>query len=295
MSGLIREYEVNGDNYDEEKETYSLWKEKDAGCFVHYIAGHRAGLRFCRCYLQKRSILSGPDELYQGTERRILVWNRYAGKRYFFLHLARRTGLLLIGVASTALSTVIAIVYGAISGIAGEKVDTLLMRFTEIILSIPNLLLIIFLQAIMGKATIGSISIVIGLTSWFGIAKIIRTEVRQLRSSEYVIAAKCMGGSFWHILWKHLAPNFVSSIMFMVVMNVRSAIVAESTLSFLGIGLPLDVISWGSMLSLAEKALMSRAWWIVLIPGIFLVVVLMCITSLGHWLQVRVSHQEAKL
>ena len=89
---------------------------------------------------------------------------------------------LLIGVASTALSTVIAIVYGAISGIAGEKVDTLLMRFTEIILSIPNLLLIIFLQAIMGKATIGSISIVIGLTSWFGIAKIIRTEVRQLRS-----------------------------------------------------------------------------------------------------------------
>ena len=171
---------------------------------------------------------------------------------------------LLIGVASTALSTVIAIVYGAISGIAGEKVDTLLMRFTEIILSIPNLLLIIFLQAIMGKATIGSISIVIGLT-------------------------------IWHILWKHLAPNFVSSIMFMVVMNVRSAIVAESTLSFLGIGLPLDVISWGSMLSLAEKALMSRAWWIVLIPGIFLVVVLMCITSLGHWLQVRVSHQEAKL
>ena len=107
----------------------------------------------------------------------------------------------------------------------------------------------------MGRATIGSISIVIGLTSWFGIAKIIRTEVRQLRSSEYVIAAKCMGGSFWHILWKHLAPNFVSSIMFMVVMNVRSAIVAESTLSFLGIGLPLDVISWGSMLSLAEKAL----------------------------------------
>ena len=202
---------------------------------------------------------------------------------------------LLIGVLATFLSTVLAIVFGAVSGCAPEWVDSLLMRFTEIFLSIPNLLLIIFLQAIMGKATIGSISIVIGLTSWFGIAKIIRTEVRQLRNSEYVIAAKCMGGSFWHILWKHLAPNFVSSIMFMVVMNVRSAIVAESTLSFLGIGLPLDVISWGSMLSLAEKALMSRAWWIVLIPGIFLVVVLMCITSLGHWLQVRVSHQEAKL
>ena len=78
-------------------------------------------------------------------------------------------------------------------------------------------------------------------------------------------------------------------------MNIRSAIVAESTLSFLGIGLPLEVISWGSMLSLAENALMTKAWWIILIPGVFLVTVLMCITNLGHWLQTRVSHQEAKL
>ena len=78
---------MNGDNYDEEKETYSLWKEKDAGCFVYYIAGHRAGLRFCRCYLQKRSILSGPDELYQGTERRIRGLEQIRWERdIFFLH-----------------------------------------------------------------------------------------------------------------------------------------------------------------------------------------------------------------
>ena len=202
---------------------------------------------------------------------------------------------LLIGVVSTALSTVIAIVYGAISGIAGEKVDTLLMRFTEIILSIPNLLLIIFLQAIMGKATIGSISIVIGLTSWFGIAKIIRTEVRQLRSSEYVIASRCMGGGFFHLLWHHLAPNFVSSIMFMVVMNIRSAIVSESTLSFMGIGLPLEIISWGSMLSLSEKALLTGSWWIILIPGVFLVVTLLCMTEVGNYLRRQVNQKERNL
>lgn len=86
-----------------------------------------------------------------------------------------------------------------------------------------------------------------------------RTEVRQLRASEYVIAAKCMGGSFFHILRCHLAPNFFSSILFMVVMNVRSAIIAESTLSFMGLGLPIEVVTWGSMLSLAEKALMTDA------------------------------------
>lgn len=93
----------------------------------------------------------------------------------------------------------------------------------------------------------------------------------------------------------HLAPNFVSSIMFMVVMNVRSAIAAESTLSFMGIGLPLDVISWGSMLSLSEEALMTRAWWMVLIPGAFLISVLMCLTALGNWLRKNVNQKESNL
>ena len=122
-----------------------------------------------------------------------------------------------------------------------------------------------------------------------------RTEVRQLRASEYVIAAKCMGGSFFHILRRRLAPNFFSSILFMVVMNVRSAIIAESTLSFMGLGLPIEVVTWGSMLSLAEKALMTDAWWILLIPGAFLVVTLLCITNLGDYLRSRTSRKESNL
>ena len=136
---------------------------------------------------------------------------------------------LLIGVLATLISTVLAIVFGSVSGCAPEWVDSLLMRFTEIFLSIPNLLLVILLQAVLGKASIFSISFIIGITSWPGIAKVVRTEVKQIRNSGYVIAARCMGGSFWHVLWKHLTPNFASSIMFMVVMNIRSAIIAEST------------------------------------------------------------------
>ena len=104
-----------------------------------------------------------------------------------------------------------------------------------------------------------------------------------------------MGGGFFHILWRHLTPNFVSSIMFMVVMNVRTAIAAESTLSFMGIGLPLEVVTWGSMLSLSEKALLSRAWWIILIPGLFLVVTLLCITSLGNYLRKAVNRKQSNL
>ena len=202
---------------------------------------------------------------------------------------------IVIGFLATLISTVIAVVYGSISGIAPAWLDTLMMRFTEIFLSVPGLLLVLFLQAILGKANVLTLSIVIGVTSWAGIAKIIRTEVRQIRSSEYVIASKCMGGKFFHVLWRHLAPNFIASIMFMVVMNVRGAIGTESTLSFMGMGLPLEIISWGSMLSLAEKALLSGSWWIILIPGAFLVTLLMCLTNIGNYLRKNANRKESNL
>lgn len=202
---------------------------------------------------------------------------------------------LSIGFLATAISTAVAVVFGAVSGAASERVDTLLMRLTEVLLSVPELLLVLFFQAVWGQPSVLSISVIIGLTSWFSIAKVVRTEVRQIRSSEYVIASRCMGGSFLHILTQHLAPNFLSAIMFMVVMNVRGAIVAESTLSFLGMGLPLDVISWGSMLSLSERALMTKAWWMILIPGAFLVTLFICLTNIGSWLRKSANRKESSL
>ena len=202
---------------------------------------------------------------------------------------------ITIGFLATVISTFIAVVYGSVSGIAPIWLDTLMMRFTEIFLSVPGLLLVLFLQAILGEANVITLSIVIGVTSWASIAKIIRTEVRQIRNSEYMVASRCMGGKFFHILRKHLAPNFIASIMFMVVMNVRGAIGSESTLSFMGMGLPLEVISWGSMLSLSEKALLSGSWWIILIPGTFLVTLLMCLTNIGNYLRKSTNHKESNL
>jgi peptide/nickel transport system permease protein len=202
---------------------------------------------------------------------------------------------ITIGFFATVISTVIAVVYGSVSGIAPVWLDTLMMRFTEIFLSVPGLLLVLFLQAILGEANVLSLSIVIGVTSWASIAKVIRTEVRQIRNSEYVIASKCMGGKFFHILRKHLSPNFIAAIMFMVVMNVRGAIGSESTLSFMGMGLPLEIISWGSMLSLAERALMTESWWIIVFPGAFLVTLLMCLTNIGNYLRKSSSRKESYL
>lgn len=202
---------------------------------------------------------------------------------------------LIIGGLSTVISTLIAVIVGAFSGMAPAWLDEALMRFTEIFLSVPSLLLIILLQAIMGKATVLSLSFVIGVTSWTSIAKVVRTEVRQIRNSEFVIASRCMGGGFFHILWKHLAPNFFSSIMFMVIMNVRTAMMSEATLSFMGIGLPVEIITWGSMLSLAEKALMTGSWWIILIPGLFLVVTVLCLTNIGNACRQQANRKESNL
>lgn len=227
-----------------------------------------------------REFLFGTDTM--GRDIFSMIW--YGGRISLF-----------IGAAATVVSTFLAIVFGALSGTAPEWLDTLLMRLTDIFLSVPNLLVIVLLQAILGEANVLSLSLVIGVTSWTSIAKVVRTEVRQIRGSEYVIAAKCMGGGFFYILRKHLTPNFISSIMFMVVMNVRSAIVAESTLSFMGIGLPLEVISWGSMLSLSEKALMTNSWWMILIPGAFIVATLLCITSIGNYIRKKANNTQSNL
>ena len=202
---------------------------------------------------------------------------------------------ITIGFLATLISTAIAVIYGSVSGISPSWLDAMMMRFTEIFLSVPSLLIVLFLQAILGDANVISLSIVIGVTSWASIAKVIRTEVRQIRSSEYVVASKCMGGKFFHILGKHLAPNFIAAIMFMVVMNVRGAIGSESTLSFMGMGLGLEIISWGSMLSLSEKALLTGSWWIILIPGAFLITLLMCLTNIGNYLRKSANRKEGNL
>lgn len=192
---------------------------------------------------------------------------------------------LCIGFLSTALSTCIAALYGCICGVAPAWLDDALMRFSEMAMSIPSILIIIFLQAILGQANLLSISLVIGFTSWMSIAKVVRTEVHQIKSSEYIQYARLTGGRFFYILRRHLLPNFIPSIMFMVVTNIGAAIGTESTLSFLGLGLPVETVSWGSMLSMADRALLSNNWWLIIIPGLFLVTTLVCITNIGHYIR----------
>lgn len=243
------------------------------------------GCLFCEGFMPKDPAYMDLSHASEGPSAAFWFGTDTMGRDIFSMIWSGGRVSLLIGGLSTVISTILAVLFGAVSGLAPKWLDELLMRGTEIFLSIPSLLLIVLLQAVIGKASVWSLSVVIGVTGWTSIAKVVRAEVKRLRNCEYVLASRAMGGGFFHVLRVHLVPNFFSSIMFMVVMNVRSAIAAESTLSFIGIGLPLEVISWGSMLSLADKALLSGAWWIILVPGVFLVVTLLCVTNVGNWLR----------
>lgn len=202
---------------------------------------------------------------------------------------------ILIGLLSMAIITVIGIVYGCISGVSSERVDAFMMRAAEIGNSIPTLLLILLIASITGKQNVFKISFVIGITGWFGLARIVRSEVRQIRNSEYLMSARTFGAGFGHIMIFHLIPNFVSPIMFAVVSSISSSMSMEATLSFLGLGLPVDVISWGSMLSLANKALLLNTWWVIVIPGFFLILTLNCITNLGSFFRKETNKTHSNL
>lgn len=207
------------------------------------------------------------------------------GRDLFTLILYGGRSSLSIGLLGALTAFTIAVVYGTISGIAPAPADHLLMLSADLLMSIPGILLVIFLQAIWGKATYLSLGFLIGASGWMQMAKVVRSEVRRIRKSDFVLAAKLMGGGFWYILFRHMLPNCFPAIMFMAVSCIGSAMLTESTLSFLGLGLPASELSWGSLLSLSQNALLSDQWWLILIPGAVLVTALVCIAELGEYVR----------
>ena len=282
----------------ESKETKGTWKRKVRswplksiiiflfiflGCiFAPYIANHDP----TAFYLDHLN--QPPDsEFYFGTDslgRDIFSVLWYGGRLS-----------LMIGFLSAAVSSGVGIIYGCLSGTAPKWADTVLMRTAELLSSIPYLLLQLLLLGCIGDANVVSLSFVIGITTWMNLARVVRSEVRQIRKSDYVLASKIMGGNFFHVLWYHLLPNFISPVLFMIVSSVGLSMTMEATLSFLGIGLPTEVVSLGTMLSLSTRALLTNSWWVILIPGLFLIITLVCITHIGHHLRHEINRGSSNL
>lgn len=253
------------------------------GCiFAPLIANHDPG----GYYLQ--SLNQSPNsEFYFGTDS--------LGRDLFSIMFYGGRTSLAIGLLGAAIIAVIGTIYGTISGTASDRVDSLLMRLAEMGGSIPNILLVLILTAVIPAKNVFAMSLVIGITGWFGLARIVRSEVRQIRNSEYVLYARCTSGNLLYVMWRHLLPNFLSATMFVMVSNISTCITTESTLSFLGLGLPVEVLSWGCMLSLANKALILNTWWVIVIPGVFLVATLLSITSIANYLRKEVNRRPSVL
>jgi peptide/nickel transport system permease protein len=193
---------------------------------------------------------------------------------------------LLVGIMATLLSMVIGAGVGIIAGFfGGSWIDAILARLIDWFLVIPFLPLAIVLATVLGRS-LTNIIIVIGVTSWAGTARIIRSQTLSVKERPYVERARALGAGNWHLVTRHILPNVFPLIFANTVLVVAIAILSESTLSFLGLGDPLAV-SWGSMLEGAfdSGAVSTGAWWYLLAPGVAIVIVVLAFTMCGQALE----------
>jgi len=191
---------------------------------------------------------------------------------------------LEIGFLAAAIATVIGTLYGAISGLLGGIVDGALMRFVDILLSIP-FLFIVLIVATRFNATVLSESIILGIFSWLVPARLVRGEVLTLRVRDFISAGRVMGSTQWRLITRHLIPNALSVVIVNITFQIADAVLAVAALGFLGFGLNYPAVSWGDMLGSAQTALSNGYWWLVYPVGICLVLVVMACNFIGDALR----------
>ena len=214
------------------------------------------------------------SEHWLGTDRlgRDVLSGLVHGSRY----------ALTIGLVSVGISMCIGLVLGALAGYFGGWVDLVLSRLFELWAAIPSFFLILTAAAFF-PPSLFFIMIIIGLTSWVGIARLTRSQFLQVRSYDYVSAARSLGYSNRRIMFRHILPNAVGPILIPAAFGVAGAILAESGLSFLGVGVPAEAITWGSLLAGARSN--AAAWWLVLMPGLAIFVTVTLYNLLGDGLR----------
>ncbi len=201
--------------------------------------------------------------------------------RDVFSRIIKASGVSMsVGITSVSIASILGIIIGLISGYFGGRIDGILMRFTDIMLTIPVLFLILILVVFLGPSIV-NIIVIIGITSWTDIARIIRAEVMRIKSLPYIEAAAVLGLEKKNILLKHIMPNAISPAFVYITFGVSGAILAESGLSFLGLGVQPPEPSWGNMLT-SGKDYIDTAWWLVLFPGIFIFFAVLGFNLLGE-------------
>lgn len=194
---------------------------------------------------------------------------------------------LLVGFVATLLSLTIGIALGAVAGYYGGATDWIISRVIEVILCFPFLFLVLAIVAFM-KPSLLTIVIALGITSWTSDARFVRGEFLRARELDYAHAARAIGARDFRIVFRHLLPNAVAPVLVSSSFGIASAILTESALSFLGLGVPLPQPSWGSLLSSAYEHL-DYAWWLVLFPGVAIFLTVAAFNLIGDHLRDRLD------
>jgi peptide/nickel transport system permease protein len=190
---------------------------------------------------------------------------------------------LLMSVAAVLLAGALGSVIGMIAGYYGGKTDAVLMRLADIQLSIPNMLLAIVMVAVLGSG-LANIIIVLAVTGWVDFARVVRSQVLSLREREFVEAARAMGVPGLKIMWRHIAPNMVFTILTQASLQMSRMILLAAALGFLGLGVDVSTPTWGGMIN-DGRSYIDSAWWLSTIPGLVIALVILVINLFADWLR----------
>jgi len=190
---------------------------------------------------------------------------------------------LSIGFIAVGIAILIGIIVGSIAGYYGGGIDAAFMRFVDIMLCFPSFFLILAVVAVL-EPSIMNIMIIIGITSWMGVARLIRAEVLSLKEREFILAVRALGSSDLRIIIYHLIPNAIAPVLVSAVLGVASAVLVESSLSFLGLGVQPPLPSWGNIL-MEGKSSLGACWWLTLFPGLAILITVLGYNLLGEGLR----------
>ncbi len=243
--------------------------------FGAWVAPHDAQANNLRARYMPPGFVSETGVFTLGTDQ--------LGRDVFSRIIVGSSVSVLVGVVSVIIAGTIGVLVGLVSGFFGGWIDNVLMRIADGLLSIPFIVLVVAISGVL-SAGLGTLILILGLTGWVTYARVIRGEVLKAREMEYIVAAYAIGQSRFHIIFQHILPNVISSAIILAASQVGVAILAESSLSFLGLGVKPPTVTWGLMLADGRQVINS-AWWMTTFPGIAITITVLGVTFLGDWLR----------
>ena len=230
-------------------------------------------------------VLRLADPMTSGPEGGIFLLGSDALGRDVFSRLLYGARVsLTVGFAAITVGGTIGITAGLLSGYFGGWLDDLIMRLGDIQLAFPFILLAIMFLVVLGSG-VWNLIIVLGIGQWVTYARIVRADTLSLREKEFVEAARAMGDSTFSIIFRTILPNILAPLTVIASFNVASVILSEAALSFLGLGVPPEVPTWGSMLAESRDTLVANKWWLAVFPGVAIMLTVLSFNILGDWLR----------